>query len=170
MNSTAGFENIDKIKFTNPRKVTAWIFWKRVVVDFVVDPMMPTFQYRRVNGDVIQLPDLAGTTDFASTPPVLWWIKWFVPCRFSYSATIHDQAYLHHHLIINGTRTLVTREYCDCLLEECIEHEPDPGTPAEAWTYKKGVRLFGAWYWGKDDDPVEPVGKIDISKLMPSFA
>jgi len=170
MNTTAGFENIDCIKFTNARKVKAWIFWKRVIVDFKVDPIMPTFLFRRVNGDVIQLPDMTGTTDFCTTPPPLWMFPWFVPCRFAYSGTIHDQGYLHHYLIINGCRTLVTRQYCDDLLEECIEHEPDAGTQAEGWAYKAGVRMFGWAYWGKDE-PIPPaVGKLDMSRILPSIA
>ena len=168
----AGFENIDCIKFTNLRKVRAWLLWKKTIVDFEITtkPDGSTFQYRSLSGKVHRPKDKKGTTDFCSTPPFLWWIKWFAPCRFSYSGTMHDQAYLHHAIIIDGLYTVIMRVYADDLFHEMIENEPDPGTPREAWTYEEGVRLFGWMAWGKGDEPVEPVGKIDVNKFPIAFA
>ena len=170
MNSTAGFENIDCIKFSNIRSIRTWFFWKRVIVDFVITKCVPSFQYRSVAGDVIEPIDKEGTTDFCTTPPILWWLPCFVPCRFSFSGTLHDQLYLHHAAIINGTYKEISREWADDMLCEMVEREPDPGTVAEAEAYKAGVRLFGWMYWGAGNDPKQPVGKIDISRLIPGLS
>jgi len=169
MNSKAGFENIDKLRFSAPRPVRTWIFWHRIEIDFFVDTTMPTFGFRRDNGDLINLPYITGTIDFSSTPPFLWIFTCFVPCRFSYSAVFHDEGYKHHYLVINGSKTPVSRLFMDKLLNEMIPLEPDPGTKLEAWSYLKGVRWFGWLYWGSGDKPVEPVQKLDVSKyVLPS--
>lgn len=145
----AGFKNIESITYDDPRSVRCWLIYTKLLFDFHVK--QPIFCFIRKDGNIIAMPDMDGTTDFASTPPPLWGIPMFSPWRFKYSATIHDQGYLHHWLYINGVRVNVSRDFMDQLLEEMIEHEPDKGNKVEAWIYLKGVQLGGRFAWGKGD-------------------
>jgi Protein of unknown function (DUF1353). len=160
-----GFENTDSIKYDDPKSERTWLIYTKLTFHFHIEEKTPCFLYRRRNGDVIQMPDKCGRTDFASTPPPLWSIPFFAPWRFLYSATIHDQGYLHHWLCINGVHTIVTRRFMDVLLDEMIECEPDAGNRFEAASYYAGVRLGGVFAWGKGDIPEAPSNRMFTGQL-----
>ena len=109
--------------------------------------LIRTFIYevgRKGSGVAIKVP--AGfVTDFASSPPPIWWLipPWGV---YGKAAILHDYLYQNHHICRQAGRLQrVTREYADDIFREAMIVLGVAPWRVSLMYY--GVRAFGWLAW-----------------------
>jgi len=154
-----GWINPEAIEYNNDRTIRRWLIFSVTVFDYNMPGMPLTFI--REDGKYIRILDTHGTTDFASTPPLMWSLPGFAPQRFPKPATFHDDIYRRHAVLISSDgqqyrRHFVSRSWADDLLQEMIAHDTTPGNWLEAHAYHDGVRLGGWAAWQKKSPQITP--------------